>query len=121
MKWKIPGNQINISENNGIKLVWDIDFIISEIKGSRTKALSVDKLYNEKNQVNKSYAMQTDLQFPIIVAKLSNEEFEIVDGKHRLYKAKMTGLKEIDSYCIEPNDLFKYLMEDEETIRAYLG
>lgn len=121
MNEKIPGNQINISENNGIKVVWDIDSIVSEMAGTKTKVLSVDKLYNEKDQVNSSYAMQTDLRFPIIVAKLHGEEYEIVDGKHRLYKAKMIGKKEIDSYCIEPKDLFKYIMEDEETIKKYLG
>lgn len=121
MNEKIPGNQINISENNGIKVVWDIDSIISEMAGTKTKVLSVDKLYNEKDQVNASYAMQTDLRFPIIVEKLHGEEYEIVDGKHRLYKAKMIGKKEIDSYCIEPKDLFKYIMEDEETIKKYLG
>lgn len=28
MGWKGPGNQINISENNGVKVVWDVDSII---------------------------------------------------------------------------------------------
>lgn len=121
MKGKIPGNQINISENNRIKVVWDIDYIISEMKGAKTKVLSVDKLYNEEDQVDKSYAMQTDLSSPIIVAKLNEKEYEIVDGKHRLYKAKMIGRKEINGYSIEPDNLSKYIMGDKETIRRYLG
>lgn len=121
MKRKIPGIQINISENNGIKVVWDIDSIISEIKGAKTKEFSVDKLYNEKDKIDTSYAMQTDLRFPIIVARLNDEKYEIVDGKHRLYKAMMTGRKEIEAYCIESDNLSKYIMEDEEIIRKYLG
>lgn len=121
MKGKIPGNQINISENNGIKVVWDIDSIISEMKGAKTKVVSVNKLYNKKDRVNKSYAMQTDLTFPIVVAKFNDKEYEIIDGKHRLYKAMVTGRKEIEAYCIELDDFSKYIMENEETIRKYLG
>ena len=121
MKGKIPGNQISISENNGIKVIWDIDFIISEMNGAKTKVLSVDKLYKEENRVNKSYAMQADLRVPIIVAKLNDEKYETIDGNHRLYKAMMTKRKEIEAYCIESDDLPKYIMGDEEMIKKYLG
>lgn len=120
MGWKIPGNQINISENNGITVVWDIDFIICEMKETKTQVLSVDKLYDERNQVDESYALQTDLMTPVIVAEICEGKYEVLDGKHRIYKAKMTGREEIEAHCIARNDLHKYILADEETIKKFL-
>lgn len=121
MGWKGPGNQINISENNGVKVVWDIDSIIYEMKGTNTQILPVDKLYDEKNQIDERYALQTDLTIPVIVAEICKEKYEILDGKHRVYKAKMTGKEEIEAYCIKRDDFHKYILADELIINKFLG
>ena len=47
---------------------------------------------------------------PIIITKRADDKFEVIDGKHRLYKAKMCGQMEIEAYFFTEQELEKYIL-----------
>ncbi len=53
----------------------------------RVAAIVNDKLYNQ----------------PIIVNKISNEEFQLIDGGHRVHAADFLDIDELDAIIIEVN------------------
>lgn len=51
-------------------------------------------------------AMRSDLSFPILVGKEGNE-FHVIDGRHRLFKAMKENIKYIKAYVIDMENLPK--------------
>jgi hypothetical protein len=67
-----------------------------DVEGDRVSPLEVIK--NQKRFPKEAGVIQnSDLEFPIII---SEEDQYVFDGRHRLAKASMMGLVEIDTYFL---------------------
>lgn len=106
----VPPMEINCSENNGVKVLWNVDLLRKDTRRTQKKLFSVQMLFNPDNIVDATYAMTKSMDEPIIIMKTEEDSYEILDGKHRLYKAKMTGQKEIWAYVISMEDRNKYIL-----------
>lgn len=58
-------------------------------------------IINEDDYVNKEYAVLNIFDEPIIITKMKDDKYVILDGKHRLYKAKVSGQKKIEAYFLK--------------------
>ena len=51
----------------------------------------------------------TDLSIPIIMAEISPERFSVIDGNHRVEKARRAGAKTLLVYRLSPNQHLRFL------------
>ena len=52
-------------------------------------------------------SMNSNLSFPILVLDRPDGKWEIIDGNHRLWKAWKSGMKTINAYLIDSNNMQK--------------
>ena len=83
-------------------------FHVEEIEVKRLRTFSPETL-DEKT------IRQTDLSKPILLAEISPERFNVIDGNHRVEKAGREGLKTIAARRIGPEQHLAFLT----SVRAY--
>ena len=54
--------------------------------------------------------MTTDLAQPLILVQLCPGKDKLIDGNHRLYKAKLLGVKTLSAYYLTPEQHQKYII-----------
>lgn len=65
---------------------------------------------------DKEYAMTTDLTQPLVLVQLCAGKDKLIDGNHRLYKAKLLGVKTLSAYYLTPEQHQKYIIEFERDL-----
>lgn len=108
-KFRILGEEINVLEYKGTKITWDIDPLKLDAKKRDIILFQVEDIFSEEDKVNEEWALTHWSSEPIIVTKL-NKKYVVLDGKHRLYRAKINGQKEIEAYFFEEDELEKYII-----------
>ena len=61
------------------------------------------------SKVNEAHLPTVDISRPIIVAELSPGRYDVIDGNHRLEKARRAGLDYIQGYRLEPKHHMQFL------------
>ena len=93
---KVWSLDIPVTKMEIAKLIWhfDIPFLW---EGEGIYNLKPQEVIDNPDQHNEEYArlMKADLKYPIDVMK-NKGRWLILDGLHRLMKASMQGLKEVD-------------------------
>ena len=82
----------------------------TEVKGIR---LHVSDALNEETIAN------ADLSNPIILAEISPDRFNVIDGNHRLEKAHRNGKSHVPAYRIRPEQHVAFL-KTELAYRTYV-
>ena len=84
-------------------IIWDIDLLLStlDLANFTIHDLPVDELLR-KNRFNGNpeAAMLVDLNIPFLIAELLHGKEKLIDGNHRLYKAKALNLSTIPCYIL---------------------
>ncbi len=65
---------------------------------------------------NKEYAMTTDLSQPLVLVQLCPGKDKLIDGNHRLYKAKQLGIRTLSAYYLTPEQHQKYVIAFEREL-----
>ncbi|HNX15118.1 MAG TPA: ParB/Srx family N-terminal domain-containing protein [Oscillospiraceae bacterium] len=60
--------------------------------------------------------MTTDLSQPLILVQLYAGKEKLIDGNHRLYKAKQLGIKTLSAYYLTPEQHQKYIITFEREL-----
>jgi len=103
--------------------IYDVYRLVKWIEQAKQPTrLSVDKLSREEfsdptrvsvepdnSEEFKLHAMSTK-DYPIIVMKEDNKKC-VMDGRHRLWKAKQQGKKTIKSYVVDKNEIPDAILE----------
>ena len=92
------------------KIIWDIDKLLNHLPNTNHSVYN-RCVFDFSDEINLSrldveYAMNTNLDNPCIVAELSRKTKKIIDGHHRLYKARQLGVENIPCYIL-PLDYHK--------------
>jgi hypothetical protein len=77
------------------------------------------KDYRSHSKFNEEHLPTVDLTKPVIVAEISPGRYSVIDGNHRLEKAKRLGLGKLPAYRILPEQHIKFLTT-EQGYRAYI-
>lgn len=64
--------------------------------------------------LEESHVEQADLARPLIYVELSPDNYNLIDGNHRLAKAKKTGVDKLPAYFIPAHEAALYLSSEAE-------
>ena len=71
--------------------------------------ISVAAYHVSKTDWNEQYVMDADLSRPILLAEIRPDRFVVIDGRHRLEKAKRTGITELEAYFLRPRQFIPFM------------
>ena len=77
------------------------------------------KDYRSHSKFNEEHLPTVDVTKPVVVAEISPGRFSVIDGNHRLEKARRLGLEKLPAYRITPEQHIKFLTT-EQGYRAYI-
>ena len=105
---------------NGI-FVFNITKMIEYIKqnSSEIYLVDVDILDFPKcfSSINESHVDSVDVSQPVIIAEISPGHYNLIDGNHRMEKARRLEINRISAYKLNVNQHMKFLTEK----KAYLS
>ena len=100
--------------DDGHEVVWDINAIIKDLQNSNLPVCNrqVNDFTDGDNPcMNTEYAMSTNIETPCIIVELTDKTKKLIDGNHRLYKAKQLGIENLPCYIL-PLDYHKNFIVD---------
>jgi hypothetical protein len=69
----------------------------------------VDLQVWSSSDLNEATIQNADLSSPIILAEISPGRFNIIDGNHRLERARRAGAESIPAYRLSPSQHYRFL------------
>jgi len=105
---------LTMSCNGQTLITWNITKIIEELDrvSMPIKYYDVEYLVAKfYDSVDTDYAMNTDITIPLIIASIEENKEKLLDGNHRLYKAKMLKIEKLPCYVL-PLEFHKKFIED---------
>ena len=100
-------------------LLWNIGRMLEDAAAFRVVSRSITELA-EGNPFHgdPEYAMETDLTKPLILAELQEGKYKLLDGNHRLYKARALHVDRLPVYFLTREEHIRYIENyEEETYR----
>jgi ParB-like nuclease family protein len=73
----------------------------------------------DAKQLNEEAAAKANISNPIILAEISPGRFNVIDGNHRLERARRMGLEKISAYRVSVEHHLGFLTS-ERAYRAYI-
>ena len=94
----------------GIERGFSVSPILEDLCLTPSVSVSTTKLIPQKwLTINKAYAKTTDPSKPIVLFELPENKAYIADGNHRLYRAVIEGIPEINVVFVPEIIHLKYL------------
>lgn len=103
-------------------LLWNIGRMLEDSASFRVVSRSITELA-EGNPFHgdPEYAMETDLTRPLILAELQEGKYKLLDGNHRLYKARALHVDRLPVYFLTREEHIRYIENyEEETYRKIM-
>ncbi len=103
-------------------LLWNIGRMLEDAAAFRVVSRSITELA-EGNPFHgdPEYAMETDLTKPLILAELQEGKYKLLDGNHRLYKARALHVDRLPVYFLTREEHIRYIENyEEETYRKIM-
>ena len=96
------------SEKNVV--MWDIDALLWDYKDHVSTVIDTEKLIPQNwLTIDTEYAFTTNVDKPIILFELPDDQLYIADGNHRLYRAAMENIKSMNVIVIPQEKHLSYL------------
>ncbi len=64
--------------------------------------VSVSEFYNYFSVIDEGYIDSVIINEPVILAEIAPDRYNLIDGNHRMEKAKRLGYKDIMAYKLSP-------------------
>ena len=97
---------------NGI-FVFNISKLIAAIRNDpdpyEKQKISVAAYHVQKSDWNERYVEDADLSRPILLAEIRPDRFVVIDGHHRLEKAKRSRITELEAYFLRPLQFIPFM------------
>ncbi len=107
---------------NGI-FEFNISRLVEYVKNNSDKfeliAVEVDDFPESFSSINDTYAESTDLSQPVIIAEISPGRYNLIDGNHRMEKARKMKLTYMKAFKVNVNKHIEFLT-DKETYFKYV-
>jgi len=65
------------------------------------------------SKLNESHLPTVDVSKPVILAEIAPGRFNVIDGNHRMEKARKEGVERISAYKLSPEVHLKFLTTEE--------
>jgi len=78
-----------------------------------TATVVVQDIYSKSPHINEDHLPSVDVSKPVILAEIAPDQYNLIDGNHRVEKAVRSGLKEIKSYRLTATQHIQFLTKKE--------
>ncbi len=85
------------------------DFIIEQVE--------VNGFFKDHSSINEAHLKSVDISKPIVLAEISPGNYNVIDGNHRLEKARRMGVESVKAYRLNVDVHIRFLT----TQRAYMS
>jgi hypothetical protein len=79
------------------------------------ETLTLSEIINDFSVINERYMHSVILKEPVILAEIAPDRYNLIDGNHRIEKARRLGLEFIEAYRLSPGQHIRFL----STRKAY--
>ena len=91
-------------------VMWDIDALLLDYKDYSYITVDTEMLVpQEWLTIDTEYALKTNVDIPIILFELPDNQFYIADGNHRLYRAVTENVPKMNVIIIPQDKHLSYL------------
>ncbi len=108
---------------NGI-FVFNITKMIEYIQENTDRValeeVAVNDFPKEFSFINESHVDSVDISKPVVLAEISPGRYTLVDGHHRMEKARMMGINSVRGYKLSVEQHMRFLISKEAYV-AYVG
>ncbi len=83
------------------------------------ETIEVCNIYWGTSSLNESYLDTVDVSRPVILAEIAPGRYNVIDGNHRVEKARRMGMKNVPAYRVPPEHHMQFLTS-QEAYTAYV-
>jgi hypothetical protein len=94
-----------------------IDYIHENKDSIILEEVSVSDFFKGFSSINESHVNSVDISKPVILAEISPDRYNLIDGNHRVEKARRLGINKIRAYKLHVEQHMKFLT----TQKAYVA
>lgn len=98
-----------------------IEFLRTQQDRFVTEEVSVDDFHREFSSINEEHMEKVQIAEPVIMAEIAPDRYNLIDGNHRMEKARRSGIERIRAYRLSAEHHIRFLtsMEAYKTYVAY--
>ncbi|MBI9099695.1 MAG: ParB N-terminal domain-containing protein [Spirochaetaceae bacterium] len=90
-----------------------LEYIKQNLNAIALEEVAVSNFPREFSSINESHMDSVVLSAPVILAEISPGKFNLIDGNHRMEKARRMGLEKVLAYKLNVNQHINFLTEKE--------
>ena len=90
-----------------------IEYIQDNLDHVTLEEIVVNDFFTGSSSINESYMDSVDISRPVIVAEISPGRYNVIDGNHRMEKARKMGIKSMRAYKLDPKQHTKFLTSEK--------
>jgi len=94
-----------------ITRVWEV--IENNLDKFFLEDIPVNNLYSSFSNIDEDHVDAVDISRPVLLAEITPGQFTLIDGNHRMQKAKRLGLSTIKAYRLNIADHIQFLTSKE--------
>ncbi len=81
--------------------------------------VAVSDFFSGFSSINESHMASVEISQPVIVAEISPGRCNLIDGNHRMEKARRMGIRNMPTYKLSPEQHMKFLTSEKAYV-AYI-
>lgn len=90
-----------------------IEYIQENPDSITLEEIAVSDFFTGSSSINESHMDSVDISQPVIVAEISPGRYNVIDGNHRMEKARRLGIKNMPAYKLNPEQHAKFLTSEK--------
>jgi hypothetical protein len=96
-----------------------LEYIKKNPDGIAIEEVTVSDFFEDFSSINESYMDSVEISQPVILAEISPGRYNLIDGNHRMEKARRVGLKSMIAYRLNVEQHMKFLTSKKAYV-AYI-
>jgi hypothetical protein len=97
-----------------------LEYIKKNPDGIAIEEVAVSDFFEGFSSLNESHMDSVEISQPVIMAEISPGQYNLIDGNHRMEKARRVGLKSMLAYRLNVEQHMKFLTSKKAYI-AYIA
>ena len=96
-----------------------VEYIQKNIDNITVEEVSVNDFFKEFSSIDESHVDSVDISLPVLLAEISPGRYNIIDGNHRMEKARRLGVNRTPAYRLNVKQHIKFLTNKKAYV-AYI-